>query len=89
MERNRIDLSKLERDDLRDLLSMARDEWVKYTNCKGEVEWCKKRIEEKEKDIESNQLMKKGSLLFVIVGVIILGYKTISPDFDTFQERIF
>jgi hypothetical protein len=62
MERNRIDLSKLERDDLRDLLSMARDEWVKYTNCKGEVEWCKKRIEEKEKDIESNQLMKKDDI---------------------------
>ena len=29
---NRMDLSKLERDDLRNLLSKAKDEWVKYTN---------------------------------------------------------
>ena len=55
MERNRIDLSKLERDNLMDLLNTAKNEWVKYIKCRGEVEWCEKCIEKEKETVNGGK----------------------------------
>jgi len=67
MERNRIDLSKLERDDLRDLLSMARDEWEKYIPFRQDVELCEKSIAEEEEKREKAHKQAKGFIVIMII----------------------
>jgi hypothetical protein len=64
MERNNIDLSKLERDDLRFLLSTAKDEWVKYVNCKEDVERCESGIEKLKLKIKRSKKERVVSMIF-------------------------
>jgi len=66
----KYDLSKITKDQLCDLLSTAKDEMVKYTNCREKVEWCEKSIEDRyqKKKFANNQ--KKWCLIMVFMGII-------------------
>jgi len=72
MEQNakRIDLSTLTRDDLRELLSIAKKEWQKYDNCRENIERCKTCIEKEEWQIKEFK-KAKGLLCFFLILMIV------------------
>jgi hypothetical protein len=78
------DLSTLTRDELRNLLIMAQDEWKKYTNCRDEIEWCEKSIEEEKKNKDFGD--KNGNyswfFLFFCVGGGIFVFIMNKKDFE-------
>ena len=66
------DISQASRDELQRVLSSAKNEWRKYTNCEEDVEKQKKRIEEeKEKIVDNSILVTLIKMLFrsIFVGV--------------------
>jgi len=75
------DLSILTRDELRDLLSSAKDEWEEYTYYRDEIECRENRIEEESIEIEAANSERKLAFIFsviscitVIIPVILLFY---------------
>ena len=72
----KIDLSTLTRDELRDLLRNAKNEWTKYTNCKDLIELYEKQIiDEQEKQWSSKQT-QQGAIVLIIICIIM----TALPD---------
>jgi len=69
----KIDLSTLMRDELRDLLSTAKNEWEKYTNYKDEIKLYEKQIveEKKKEEFEKRQKQPAGVVL-IITGIIMV-----------------
>ena len=75
-----FDISKASRDELQRILSSAKNEWEKYTNCGVAIERCKNRFgEEKKKDGEERERRSKilsftmAIILFSVVGAIFCG----------------
>jgi len=63
------DLSAITRDKLYFLLSSAKNEMVKYTNCIEEVEWCERRIGQLKNDVVQQQQHQKQSTFSIIGGI--------------------
>jgi len=83
----RIDLSKFERDDLRDLLSIAKNEWAEYTYCKNAVESCEKRIEKEKENIEANNGGNRQiwlGLLSLLMVLMLFLYKNILGNYHLY-----
>ena len=71
---NTYDLRTITPDRLQFLLSTARDELVKYTNCKEEVEWRERRIaEERNKENINDDIFRSNQMAFCICIVFIVG----------------
>ena len=67
----KMDLSEINRDELRNLLSMANDEWKKYNYCNDDVEWCENHIgAEERKEKEANWKITRAIVPFVICLII-------------------
>lgn len=69
MEIQKLDLSSATRDKLQDLLSTAKDEWKKYSNCTERIKIIKKDImqdEEKRKDANRTKIASLIIMLPVI-----------------------
>jgi len=65
-----IDLSTLTRDELRSLLSTAKNEWKNYIDCRDEVERCEKRMEKEKEENDANRQLKGNGCL--IMGIIVI-----------------
>jgi len=75
MEKQNIDLSTFTRDNLRSLLSKAKDEWKKYNNCKEKIERCEMRIEENKKKLNEKIGVGCGIAMscgFVLFGILVV-----------------
>jgi len=66
------DLSTITRDQLQFLLSTAKDEMVKYTCCREQVEKCEKSIEEEKKKVEYIKMNKVPTLIGKIMCILII-----------------
>jgi hypothetical protein len=74
------DLSTISRDDLRSLLSTAKDEWKSFTNCEDDTDSCRKLIaaeEKKKKDANKQRLV--WVMLIVSIPIISLGTTSMLP----------
>jgi len=77
------DLSTISRDGLLLLLRAAKDEIVKYTRCREEVERCKEHIEEEKK----NSKIKGGCFGAAIFGIIICAFMIIFMVHELFFSQ--
>ena len=69
------DLSTITRDNLHFLLTTAKKELVKYTNCKEDIERCERGVEEEKQKLNEEQQSKLGR--YMGYSVIISGICTI------------
>lgn len=68
----RLDLSKATRERLIFVLSTAKNEWKKYTDCCDDIERCKKGIEE-EKKVVNRESGCSIRFFYILSGVFVLG----------------
>ena len=82
------DLSTITRDDLRLLLSTAKYEWKKYTDCSDKVEKCEKLIEEEKKIVDENNYqgcLRFGIIIFMVCAAIVSYFSIFDPKTENYM----